>query len=179
MNNKLKMILDILPLAVFFVIHKFWGIIPATGSLVITTILSLAITYYKTKKISHAPLVTGVLVTIFGTLTVVLHNEEFIKIKPTIVNLIFASILLGGAVFKKNFLQVAMEEALQMSDAGWKILNFRYGVFFIFLAILNELIWRNFSTDFWVNFKVFGMFSITILFTILQSPVIKKHSVSS
>ena len=175
MNNKLKMFLDIAPLAIFFVAYKFFGVIAATGMLTIATVATLAITYWKTKKIAIAPLVTGVVVAIFGTLTIVLHDDFFIKIKPTLVNLIFAGLLLGGLVCKKTLLKNVMESALSLDERGWQVLTLRYGWLFVFLAGLNELIWRNFSTDFWVNFKVFGMFSLTILFTLLQTNLIKKH----
>jgi intracellular septation protein len=179
MNNKLKMILDIAPLAVFFVVYKLLGIREATAALTVLTLLSLAITYYKTKKIAIAPLVTGVLVVIFGSLTIYMDDDYFIKIKPTLVNLIFASILLGGLARKKSLLRHVMESALSLDERGWQILTMRYGWFFVFLAGLNEVIWRNFSTDFWVNFKVFGMFSITIIFTLLQARLIAKHSIDT
>jgi intracellular septation protein len=175
MNNKLKMFLDVAPLAIFFVAYKFAGVIAATGLLTASTMTSLAITYWITRKIALAPLVTGVIVAIFGTLTIVLHDDFFIKIKPTLVNLIFATLLLGGLYFKKIVLKHVMESAISLDESGWQKLSMRYGLFFVFLAGLNEVIWRNFSTDFWVNFKVFGMFSITILFTMLQTRLIKKH----
>lgn len=175
MNNKLKMFLDIAPLAFFFVAYKFFGVIAATGMLTFATVVTLIITYLKTRKIAVAPLVTGIVVAIFGTLTIVLHDDFFIKIKPTLVNLIFAGLLLGGLACKKTLLKNVMESALSIDEKGWQVLTLRYGLFFVFLAGLNEFIWRNFSTDFWVNFKVFGMFSITILFTILQANFIKKH----
>jgi intracellular septation protein len=177
MNNNLKMILDILPLAIFFIAYKLLGLTFATGLLTLATALSLAITYWKTKKISLAPLVSGVIIVIFGTLAVVLHDDFFIKIKPTLVNLVFSGLLLGGLYYKKILLKHVLNSALSMDERGWWLLTRRFGLFFLFLAGLNEFIWRNFSTDFWVNFKVFGMFTITILFTILQTKLIKKHSV--
>ena len=175
MNNKLKMVLDIAPIAIFFVAFKLFGVITATAALMVATSASLLVTYLKTKKIATAPLVTGIVIAIFGTLTIVLHDDFFIKIKPTLVNLIFASLLLGGLACKKTLLKNVMESAVSVDERGWQILTLRYGLFFVFLAGLNEVIWRNFSTDFWVNFKVFGMFSLTILFTLLQTPLIKKH----
>ena len=171
------MFLDIAPLAAFFVAYKLFGVVMATGLLTVFTIISLAITYTKTKKIAIAPLVTGVVVVIFGTLTVVMHDELYIKIKPTLVNLIFAAILLGGLMCKKPLIKHVLESAIALDEKGWRILSLRYGLFFMFLAGLNEFIWRNFSTDFWVNFKVFGMLTITILFTLLQTPMIKRHMV--
>lgn len=175
MNSKLKMLLDIGPLAVFFLAYRFSGVFAATAAIMVSTVISLAITYWIEKKIAVMPLVSGIIISVFGTLTLVLHDEMFIKMKPTLVNLIFASILLGGVYFKKSLLKYVLGSALSLGDAGWRILSLRWGMFFIFLAGLNEFIWRNFSTDFWVNFKVFGMFTLTILFTISQMPLIKKH----
>lgn len=176
MNPKLKMLLDIAPLAVFFIAYRFAGVFAATAAIMVSTLLSLAITYCYEKKISIMPLVSGLVITVFGTLTLILHDDVFIKMKPTLVNLIFASLLLGGLYFKKSLLKYVLESALVLSEEGWRILSLRWGLFFIFLAGLNEFIWRNFSTDFWVNFKVFGMFSLTIIFTFLQVPLIKKYS---
>ena len=175
MNTKLKIILDIGPLAAFFLAYKFFGMFEATAAIMVSTLISLLITYWIEKKIAIMPLVSGVVITIFGTLTLLLHDDTFIKMKPTLVNLIFASILLGGLYFKKSLLKYVLGSAVSLGDDGWRILSLRWGVFFIFLAVLNEFIWRNFPTDFWVNFKVFGMFTLTILFTLLQLPLIKKH----
>ncbi|MEZ5690117.1 MAG: septation protein A [Rickettsiales bacterium] len=175
MNPKLKMLLDIAPLAVFFVCYKFFDLFVATAAIMVTTIISLIVTYWQEKKISIMPLVSGIIISVFGTLTLVLHDETFIKMKPTIVNMIFAALLLGGVYFKKSLLKYAMDSAFKLSEEGWRLLSLRWGVFFLFLAALNEFIWRNFSEDFWVNFKVFGMFTLTIIFTILQMPLIKKH----
>ncbi len=175
MNHKLKMFFDIVPLAIFFLAYRFSGVFAATAAIMVSTIISLSVTYWLEKKISIMPLVSGIIITLFGTLTLVLHDDTFIKMKPTLVNLIFASILLGGVYFKKSLIKYVLGNAMTLGDAGWRILSIRWGLFFIFLACLNEFIWRNFSTDFWVNFKVFGMFSLTIIFTILQMPLIKKH----
>ncbi len=175
MNHKLKMFFDIAPLAIFFLAYKFFGLEKATAAIMVSTIISLSVTYWLEKKISIMPLVSGIIITLFGTLTLVLHDDTFIKMKPTLVNLIFASILLGGVYFKKSLIKYVLGNAMTLGDTGWRILSIRWGLFFIFLACLNEFIWRNFSTDFWVNFKVFGMFSLTIIFTILQMPLIKKH----
>lgn len=175
MNSKLKFLLDIGPLAVFFLAYKFAGVFAATAAIMVTTIISLIVTYWIEKKIAIMPLVSGVIIAIFGTLTLMLQDEQFIKMKPTLVNLIFASILLGGIYFKKPLLKYVLESALELSDEGWRILSLRWGLFFIFLAVLNEFIWRNYPTDFWVNFKVFGMLTLTMLFTLLQIPLIKKY----
>lgn len=175
MNPKLKMLLDVGPLLAFFLAYRFSGLLAATAALMVCTFISLVITHWKERKIAVMPLVSGVVIAVFGTLTLMLHDNYFIKIKPTVVNLIFASLLLGGLCFKKPLLKYALGSALSLSDAGWRILSLRWGFFFIFLAGLNEFIWRNFSEDFWVNFKVFGMFSLTMVFTLSQLPLIKKH----
>jgi len=175
MNPKLKMLLDLGPLAVFFVAYRVAGLLTATALLMVFTLISLFVTYYKEKKIAVMPLVSGVIIAIFGSLTLLLQDEFFIKIKPTLVNLIFATLLLGGLCLKKSLMKYALEGALSLSDEGWRKLSLRWGLFFLFLAVLNECIWRNFSTDFWVNFKVFGMFTLTLAFTLLQLPLIKKH----
>jgi intracellular septation protein len=179
MNPKLKFVLDIGPLAVFFITYRLWGLFAATAAIMVCTLLSLAITYWIEKKIAVMPLVSGVAISVFGTLTLVLHDETFIKMKPTLVNLIFATILLVGVYLKKPLLKYVMESALKLTDEGWHILSLRWGLFFIFLAGLNEYIWRTYSEDFWVNFKVFGMFTITMIFTIAQLPLIKKYELSS
>ena len=175
MNHKLKLLLDIGPLAAFFIAYRVGGVFTATAAIMIFTIISLLVTYWIEKKIAIMPLVSGVIISIFGTLTLILQDDVFIKVKPTLVNLIFASILLGGVYFKKPLLKYVMGSAITLNEEGWRILSLRWGFFFLFLAALNEFIWRNFPTDFWVNFKVFGMFTLTILFTFLQIPLMKKH----
>jgi intracellular septation protein len=147
----------------------------ATAAIMAATVISLIATYRIERKIAVMHLVSGVVISLFGTLTLLLHDESFIKMKPTLVNLIFAGLLLGGVYFNKPLLKYVMGSALTLSGDGWRILSLRWGFFFIFLAALNEFIWRNFPTDFWVNFKVFGMFTLTIIFTFFQIPLIKKH----
>lgn len=175
MNHKLKLLLDIGPLGVFFLSYKAFGLLHATYAIMAASLISLLIIYWIEKKIAIMALVSGAVITIFGGLTIWLHDSSFIKMKPTMVNLIFASILLGGLYFKKPLLKYVMESALTLTDEGWRILSLLWGLFFMFLAALNEFIWRNFPEDFWVNFKVFGMLTLTMLFTLSQIPLIKKH----
>lgn len=184
-----KLMLDLGPLAVFFVIYRLKGgsevagpegkegLMAATGALIVATLLSLAIQYWKERKLSPMPLVTGIGVTIFGTLTIVLNDELFIKMKPTIVNLLFALALLGGHIMGKPTLKYLLASAIALTEEGWRKLSLRWGVFFVFLAIVNEAVWRNFSTDFWVDFKVFGMLTLTMIFTAAQVPLIKKYMI--
>jgi intracellular septation protein len=178
-NSFIKSIVDFLPLAIFFFVYKTSAhenpIIPATIYLVIATFITLAISYFTVKKIPKLPLFSAIILGIFGFLTVFFDNEVFIKIKPTIINLAFGIILLFGYVTKKPFLKTVFGSAIEMDCKNWLTLSLRWAIFFIFLAILNEIIWRNFPTDFWVKFKVFGMLPISFIFTALQAPFIAKH----
>lgn len=176
-SPKMRATLDFAPLALFFVVFKLYGLLPATATLIGVTLISLAVTYAIEKKLAVMPLVTGVLVTVMGGLTLYLQDEHFIKMKPTIVNLLFATVLLGGVTFKKPMLKYVMSYAIQLTDRGWMILSLRWGLFFVGLAVLNEYIWRNYPTDFWVNFKVFGMLTCTIIFTVAQLPLMKRYMV--
>lgn len=175
MDAKLRLLLDMGPLLVFFVSYRFFGLFMATLLLIGATLLSLIVTYAKEKRIAVMPLFSGIAVTVFGGMTLFFQDELFIKIKPTLINVMFATILLAGVVLRKPTLKYLLGEALQLTDKGWSQLSLRWGVYFLFLAGLNEFIWRHFSTDFWVSFKVFGMFSLTMLFTLAQLPLIKKH----
>lgn len=175
MTARTRFLLDMGPLLVFFLAYRFMGLMAATGALIAFTLISLLITYSLEKRIAAMPLISGIAVAIFGGMTLWLNNDFFIKIKPTLVNLLFAFILLGGLYMKKPLLKYVLGSAFSVSNEGWMKLTFRWGVFFIFLACLNEYIWRNFSVDFWVNFKVFGMFTLTLFFTLCQIPLIKRY----
>ena len=129
------------------------------------------------KKVSTPLLITSFLVLIFGGLTIFLKDPTFIKLKPTIVYLLFSFFLFFGLILKKNFLKIYLSNLIKLNDIGWNILTKRWGIFFIVLALLNEFIWRNFSTDFWVSFKVFGFLPITIIFTFLQKSLIEKYKI--
>ncbi|MFO7308784.1 MAG: septation protein A, partial [Pseudomonadota bacterium] len=122
------------------------------------------------------PLVSGIVVLVFGTLTLVLHDELFIKLKPTIVNTLFGVVLLGGLAFGKSLLGFVLDSVFELDAEGWRKLTLRWGLFFLFLAVLNEVVWRTQSTDFWVSFKVFGVMPITLAFALAQTPLIMRHS---
>lgn len=175
MNPLLKLALEIGPLVVFFVANSRGGIFVATGAFMVAISISLALTWILARRIPMLPLVTGVFVLVFGGLTLALDNETFIKLKPTIVNTLFALILFGGQAFGKSFLKSVMGEMFAMSDEGWRILTLRWACFFLVLAALNEFVWRTYSTDTWVSFKVFGIMPLTIVFSMTQLPLMNRH----
>ena len=176
LSTNLKLALDFAPLGVFFVAFKFSDVLTATVALIMATLISIGIIYWAERKIALAPLISGVLVTILGGLSIALKDDQFIKMKPTLVNLMFAAALLGGVVFgKKGLLKYVLDVAFSLTEEGWRILSRRWGFYFLFLAALNEVIWRNFSTEFWVNFKVFGMLMLTLVFTMCQLPLVEKY----
>jgi len=176
LNPAIKLILDFAPLAVFFIAYKLFGVMVATASLLAATALCLGVIYAIERTLALAPLITGGVVAVFGTLTLVLQDEQFIKLKPTLINLLFATILLTGVYgFKRGLLHHILGLAVQLSEEGWLVLSRRWGFFFLFLAALNEAVWRNFPTDFWVNFKVFGMFSLTMVFAISQIKLMERY----
>lgn len=174
-----KFLYDYLPLIVFFACYKLAKtpdpLITATVWMVITTFAALIISYFLTKKIPTIALVSGLMLGFFGGLTILLKDDIFIKMKPTIINLIFAAILFYGYFAKKPFLSYLLGEQIKISKSAWLTLSMRWGIFFIFLSCVNELIWRNFSTDFWVQFKVFGMMPLSLIFTISQVPFMMKE----
>lgn len=172
----LRLALDFAPLAAFFIGYKFGDLQAATTLLIGATLVSLAVIYAAERKIAIAPLVSGVLVAVLGGLTLALDDERFIKIKPTLVNLLFAATLLVGVYrFRRGLLRYVLDVAFSMTDEGWLILSRRWGFFFFCLAALNEIIWRSFSTEFWVSFKVFGMFTLTLLFAVTQMKLIERY----
>ncbi len=169
------MLLDFVPLIAFFIGYKLGGIALATMVMVAVTAASLAIIYVTEKRIALLPLISGICVLVFGTLTILLDSELFIKLRPTVVNLLFAFVLFVGAFgFKQGWLKYVMQFAFQLTEAGWLVLSKRWAVFFMSLAFINELVWRNFPTDIWVNVKVFGFVGLTLLFSLAQLPLITR-----
>ena len=192
MKAYIKFFFEILPLAVFFTVnsveniqiidtiyHLFFTIsdkfLKATFFLVLTSLIAIPVAWYIDKKVPWMPIVTGVFVLFFGSLTLFLQDPDFIKLKPTIINIVFASILLIGLKFNKIFLKIAFQ-AFKMDDETWKKLTLRWSFFFIFLAILNEIVWRNFNSDQWIFFKVWIIFPLTMLFMVFfVLPLINKN----
>lgn len=141
----------------------------------IATLIALIVGYILTKRIAKVALFSGVILSLFGTATIILHNEIFIKMKPTVINMLFGLILFYCYFAKKLWMRNLLGTKLKISEQAWLSLSVRWGCFFILLACLNEVIWRNFSTDFWVQFKVFGMMPISLLFTISQVPFVMRE----
>jgi len=177
MNPLLKLALELGPLAVFFVMNARADIFWATGSFMVATLIALSVSLALTRRLPIMPLITGIVVVVFGSLTLYLHDETFIKMKPTIVNTLFGAVLLGGLVFGKALLGYVFDSVFHLTDEGWRKLTLRWGLFFLLLAVLNEVIWRMFPTDVWVNFKVFGIMPLTFLFTLSQLPLINRTTI--
>ena len=177
MKSLYKLLIDIGPLAVFFIFYTRSGLQASILPLMIATVIAVLFSYILEKKIPIMPTVGAAIVLIFGGLTIYFDNEVFIKMKPTIINLIFAIILYGGMLVKKPLLKILLGAALRLEEEGWRILTYRWIGFFIALAVLNEIVWRTQTTDIWVNFKVFGILPITFIFTMTQFPLIKKHQI--
>tara|TARA_Y100001970_G_C13839574_1_gene653791 strand:+ start:58 stop:603 length:546 start_codon:yes stop_codon:yes gene_type:complete len=176
----LKFIADFGPLLIFFTIYYKSGnnLSVAIPPLIIATLIAVIGVYLLEKKIPFIPLVGGIIISLFGGLTLYFDNPVFIYMKPTIVNIIFAAILIFGKIFfNKNFLKFFLKTAFQLDDTGWNKLNSRWAIFFIFLALLNEIVWRTQPEATWVNFKVWGILPITFIFTALQIPMINKHKI--
>ncbi len=176
----LKFITDFGPLLIFFTIYYKSGnnLKIAIPPLIISTIIAVGIIYFVEKKIPFVPLIGGVVITIFGGLTLYFNNPVFIYMKPTIVNILFAVILIvSKSLYQKNFLKFFLQTAFQLNDIGWDKLNFRWAYFFIFLALLNEVVWRTQPETTWVNFKVWGILPITVIFTAFQIPLINKYKI--
>jgi intracellular septation protein len=176
LNPTLKLVLDVGPLVLFFAANARFGIFAATGAFMVAVLLAIAVSYALTRHIAVMPVVTAIVVLVFGTLTLVLHDEMFIKLKPTIIYLLFGGALLGGLLLNRPLLGMVLDSVFDLTDEGWRKLTWRWVLFFFVLAALNEIVWRTQSTDFWVNFKLFGVVPLTFLFGALQYPLLVKYS---
>jgi len=179
LNPILKLVLDIGPLALFFAANAKFGIYVATGSFMVAVLIALAVSYTLTRHIAIMPLVTAVIVLVFGGLTLILHDDLFIKLKPTIIYVLFGGTLLAGLALGKPFLSILFDQMFHLTAEGWRKLTWRWSLFFFALAVLNEIVWRTQTTDFWVSFKLFGVVPLTFVFGALQMPLINKYSAPS
>jgi intracellular septation protein len=172
----IKLALELGPLLVFFFVNARLDIFAATAWFMGAMVLSLGLSWLLLKKIAVMPLVTGAVVLVFGTLTLLLQDDTFIKMKPTIVNSLFAVTLLGGLFFGQSLLKYVFGEVYKLKPEGWRKLTINWGLFFVFLAVSNEVVWRMFDTDFWVAFKVWGIMPITVVFSMLQLPLLTRYA---
>ena len=177
LNPLLKLTLDIGPLVLFFAANARFGIFAATGAFMVAVVAALLTAYAMTRQWPIMPVVTAIVVVVFGGLTLALHDETFIKLKPTVIYTLFGGILLGGYILEKPFLAILFDSMFHLTPEGWRKLTLRWALFFLALAVLNEVIWRTQSTDFWVNFKLFGFTPITLLFAAMQYPLLMRYAV--
>ena len=182
----LKLALELGPLALFFIGNAYGDrvgfagdqrIFAATGVFIVATLIALGISYGLTRKLPIMPVVSAIVVVVFGGLTLVLQDDLFIKLKPTIVNTLFGLVLLGGLYFRKPLLQIVLDSVFDLDAVGWRKLTLRWALFFFALAAINEIVWRTQTTDFWVSFKVFGIMPLTIAFALAQTPLLLKHEI--
>lgn len=182
----LRMLIDFGPLAVFFAVNTLMGgpqitrIVAATAAFMVAIFAAMALSLWKTKHISPMLWISGVLVLVFGGLTVWTHNETFIKVKPTIVYAMFATVLAYGLLTKKPLLQMLLESAYPgLSERGWRLLTINWTIFFVAMALLNELVWRTQSWDFWVGFKLWGVVPLTLIFALGNIPMLLRHGLNT
>ena len=178
MKPLIKLITEVGPLAVFFIGNAKFGIFPATAAFMIATAIAIPISWKIEGKLPIMPIIIGVFVVFFGSLTLIFQDPTFIKIKPTIVNLVFAAgLIISRTFFQKNVLKIIFNKAFNLTERGWRVLNIRWSFFFIFLAILNEIVWRNYSTEIWISFKLWGIMPLTIVWTLAQMPLVSKETI--
>lgn len=173
----LKPIVDYGPLVAFFAAYWLGDLFTATAAIMIATLIAIVLSFAIERRIPVMPVVTAVIVMVFGGLTLWLNDERYIKMKPTLVQALFAVILFGGLLLRRPLLKPLMQSAWQLTDRGWTILTTRFAIFFAVMAVLNEIVWRTTSTDIWVNFKIFGILLLTFVFTAFQVPLITRYQV--
>lgn len=170
-----KAALEAGPLLLFFAAYYLGDIYWATGSAILASLVAVAAYWFKIGRVPAAPLITFLVVGVFGGITLFLQDPDFVKMKPTAVYVLFAGALFGGLAMGKLFLRRVFGEVFTLTDEGWRILTIRWGLFFVAMAVLNEVVWRSFSEGAWVNFKVWAILPLTMLFGAAQYPVLKRH----
>ena len=174
-NPFLKLSLELGPLILFFVANSRWGIFTGTGVFMVTVVLALIASYKLLHRVPIMTVVSAVVVVVFGGLTLVLQNDVFIKVKPTIIYLLFCAVLLGGLAFGKPLLALVFDSVFDLTAEGWRKLTWRWAFFFLALAVVNEIVWRTQTTDTWLSFKVFGVVPLTFLFAASQYPLLNRY----
>jgi len=170
-----KVATELGPLLVFFVANARFNLFVATGAFMVAIVAAILASYWVTRHVPIMAMVTAIIVLVFGTLTLVLHDETFIKLKPTIIYGLFAGVLGGGLLFGRSFIAILFDQVFNLTPQGWRILTIRWALFFLGMAALNEVVWRTQTTDFWVSFKVFGVVPLTMLFAMAQMPLTKRY----
>ncbi|WP_291855708.1 septation protein A [Bradyrhizobium sp.] len=170
-----KLATELGPLIVFFAANAKFNLFVATGAFMVAIVAAMIASYVVTRHVPMMAIVTGIIVIVFGALTLILHDETFIKMKPTIVYALFAAVLGGGLLFGRSFIAIMFDQIFNLTPRGWRILTLRWALFFLGMAVLNELVWRTQSTDFWVAFKAFGAIPLTMIFAIAQMPLTKRY----
>ncbi len=170
LDPKLKFVLELGPLALFFLVYWKFGIFVATAVMMVAALVTLVVSYVKLGRLPLMPMVTAVIVVVFGSMGLIFHNKTLIMIKPTVLYCLFSAALFFGLAFRRPILQIMFDGALHLTEAGWRILTWRWAFFFLFLAALNEYVWRHFSEDAWATFKSFGFLPLTVVFALAQTP---------
>jgi intracellular septation protein len=170
-----KLATELGPLIVFFAANAKFNLFVATGAFMVAIVAAMIASYVVTRHVPMMAIVTGIIVIVFGALTLILHDETFIKMKPTIVYALFAAVLGGGLLFGRSFIAIMFDQIFNLTPRGWRILTLRWALFFLAMAVLNEVVWRTQSTDFWVAFKAFGAIPLTMIFAIAQMPLTKRY----
>jgi intracellular septation protein len=173
-----KLATELGPLVVFFVANAKFNLFVATGAFMVAVLAAIAASYIVVRHVPIMAIVSAAVVLVFGTLTLVLHDETFIKIKPTIIYGLFGAILAGGLVFGRSLIAVMFDQVFNLTPIGWRLLTVRWAAFFFAMALLNEAIWRTQTTDFWVAFKAFGVIPLTAAFAMAQLPLVNRHSIA-
>jgi intracellular septation protein len=177
LNPLLKLALDVGPLVLFFALNARLGIFTGTAGFMVAVVAALLVSYAMTRRWPIMPVVSAIIVLVFGSLTLVLHDDTFIKVKPTVIYALFGAVLLGGYVFDRPLLAIVFDQMFHITEEGWRKLTLRWAGFFLAMAVVNEVVWRTQTTDFWIAFKLFGFVPLTFAFAALQYRLLMRHAV--